>query len=203
MSTLKNKKPARLIWKPGTMLYPLPAVMVSCGRSPAEYNIITIAWTGILCTEPPLCHISIRPERASYDIIRQSRECVINLTTAELAPAVDWCGVRSGRQHNKFKAMRLTPLRASKVHAPLIAEAPINLECRVSKVVPLGSHHMFICEIVAIQADARYVDQKTSALDLARSRPLIYCHGKYYQLGSLIGKFGFSVKRGRRAKRKA
>jgi len=182
------------------MIYPLPAVMVSCGRSPAEYNIITIAWTGILCTDPPLCHISIRPERASYDTIKKSRECVINLTTADLAAATDWCGVRSGRHHNKFKEMRLTPVRASKVRAPLIAEAPINLECRVRKVVPLGSHHMFICEIVAIQADARYVDQKTSALDLARSRPLVYCHGKYYQLGSLIGKFGFSVEKKKRKK---
>lgn len=189
---------SKVDWKPGTMIYPLPAVMVSLGEAPEEYNIITIAWTGTLCSDPPLCYISVRPERHSYAILQRTREFVINLTTRSLAFATDWCGVRSGRQYHKFAEMNLTPGPASKVKAPIIVEAPINIECRVIEVHRLGSHDMFVAEVVNVKADAQYIDQRTGAFDLAKAEPLAYAHGQYFTLGKKIGKFGFSVQKKRK-----
>ena len=137
-------------WKPGTLIYPLPAVMVSCGSTPQEYNIITVGWTGTLCTNPPMCYISVRPERHSYGIIKRNGEFVINLTNERLARATDWCGVRSGKDYNKFAEMHLTPGECKVVKAPLIEESPVCIECKVKEVVPLGSHDMFIADVVNV-----------------------------------------------------
>ena len=189
------------IWKPGTMIYPLPAVMVSCGSDPSEYNIITISWTGTICTDPAMCYISVRPGRHSYEIIRKNREYVINLTTSELAFATDWCGVKSGKKHNKFSEMGLTPVPASKVKAPMIAESPVNIECIVKDILELGTHHMFISEVVAVNASEEYFDSKTGLFRLDKARPISYIHGKYYDTGSYIGKFGFSVEKKKKKKK--
>jgi len=186
---------AKVIWKPGTMIYPLPAVMVSCGAEPEEYNIITISWTGTICTDPAMCYISVRPGRHSYTIIRRRGEYVINLTTKSLAFATDWCGVKSGNRHNKFDEMGLTPVPASKVNAPMIQESPVNIECVVKNIIELGSHHMFISEVVAVNADEKYIDARTGLFRLSDSVPICYSHGKYYETGNLIGKFGFSVEK--------
>lgn len=186
---------SKLIWKPGTMIYPLPAVMVSCGSEPEEYNIITISWTGTICTDPAMCYISVRPGRHSYNIIRKNGDYVINLTTKSLAFATDWCGVKSGSKHNKFAEMGLTPVPASIVKAPLIRESPVNIECVVKEIKELGSHHMFISEIVAVNADEKYVDKTTGLFRLHDAVPLCYSHGKYYETGPMIGKFGFSVEK--------
>lgn len=185
----------KLIWKPGTMLYPLPAVMVSCGSVPDEYNIITIAWTGTICSDPAMCYISVRPGRHSYKIIRNNGEFVINLTTKALAFATDWCGVKSGNKHKKFNEMGLTPIPATKVNAPMIKESPVNIECIVKDIKELGSHHMFISEVVAVNVDEEYFDEKTGLFRLNDAVPLCYSHGKYYETGQLIGKFGFSVEK--------
>lgn len=182
-------------WKPGTLIYPLPAVMVSCGSTPDEYNIITVSWTGTICTNPPMCYISVRPERYSYDIIRRNMEFVINLTTEELARQTDWCGVRSGRNFDKFAEMNLTPAKAAMVATPVIAESPLNIECRVKEIIALGSHDMFIAEVVNVQADERYLDPETEKFDMRRAGLLAYSHGNYYGLGEHIGKFGWSVKK--------
>lgn len=184
-------------WKPGTMIYPLPAVMVSLGEAPDEYNIITIAWTGTLCSDPPLCYISVRPERHSHAILSRTREFVINLTTGPLARATDWCGVRSGRNYKKFHEMQLTPGPARIVKAPIIVEAPINIECQVIEIRSLGTHDMFVAEVVNVKADSRYIDPRTGAFDLSRAQPLAFAHGQYYLLGKRIGKFGFSVEKKR------
>lgn len=180
------------------MIYPLPAVMVSLGATPEEYNIITIAWTGILCSDPPLCYISVRPERHSHAILTRTREFVINLTTRKLAFATDWCGVRSGRQHRKFEEMHLTPGPAATVQAPIIVEAPINIECRVLEIRTLGTHDLFLAEIVNVKADSQYIDPHTGAFDLAKAEPMAFAHGQYYALGHPIGKFGFSVQKKRK-----
>ncbi len=182
-------------WKPGTMIYPLPAVMVSCGSDPSEYNIITVSWVGTICTNPAMCYISVRPERHSYPIIKKNMEFVINLTTEELAYATDWCGVNSGKDHRKFEAMRLTPGKASVINAPTIEESPLSIECRVKEVLALGSHDMFIAEVVNVQADDRYLEETTGAFNLEKARLLAYSHGKYSGLGESIGKFGWSVKK--------
>lgn len=182
-------------FKPGTLIYPLPAVMVSCGDQPENYNIITIGWTGTLSSDPPMCYISVRPERHSYDLIRRTDEYVINLTTEALVRQTDWCGVRSGRDCNKFREMHLTPEAGQVVKAPLIAESPLNIECRVVDVRPLGSHDMFISEVVAIDADEQFIDKGTGAFQLNHAHPLAYSHGKYYGLGEKLGSFGFSVKK--------
>jgi len=186
---------SKLLWKPGTMIYPLPAVMVSCGSEPGEYNIITISWTGTICTDPAMCYISVRPGRHSYEIIRKNGEYVINLTTKALAFATDWCGVKSGAKHRKFEEMKLTPVPASIVKAPMILESPVNIECVVKEIKELGTHHMFISEIVAVNADEALVDQETGLFRLNDSIPVCYSHGKYYETGPLIGKFGFSVEK--------
>lgn len=188
-------------WKPGTLIYPLPAVLVSCGATQEEYNMLTVAWTGTVCTNPPMCYISVRPERHSYQIIRRTGEFVINLTTEEMARATDWCGVRSGRDYDKFKETGLTPLPAAQVQAPLIAESPISIECRVRQVIPLGSHDMFLAEVVNIQADERFIDPITGKLDLEKARPIVYSHGEYFSLGKMLGHFGWSVRRKKRIKR--
>jgi len=184
---------AKQHWKPGTMVYPVPAVMVSCGSNPEEYNIITIAWTGTICTDPPMCYISIRPNRHSYDIIKKNGEFVINLTTHHLAHATDWCGVKSGRDNNKFEAMKLTPGKSKEISAPIIQEAPISIECKVKEIIPLGSHHMFTAEVVNVQADERYIDPNTGEFLLSKARPICYSHGHYFELGKIIGRFGHSV----------
>lgn len=190
----------KLLWKPGTMIYPVPAVMVSCGSSPGEYNIITVSWTGTICTDPAMCYISLRPERHSYGIIRKNGNYVINLTTRSLAYATDWCGVKSGSEYNKFEIMKLTPVLASKVTAPLIKESPVNIECIVKEIKELGSHHMFISEVVAVNADKELFDEKTGSFRLNEAEPLCYLHGRYYLTGEYIGRFGFSVQKRKRKK---
>lgn len=182
-------------WKPGTMIYPLPAIMVSCGCEPSEYNILTIAWTGTICTNPPMCYISVRPERYSYEILKKNMEFVINLTNKDLAFATDWCGVNSGRDHHKFEEMHLTPEKASYVQAPVIEEAPLSIECRVKEVLGLGSHDMFIADVVNILADDKYLDPETGAFDMEKAGLMAYVHGKYYELGQLLGKFGWSIQK--------
>jgi flavin reductase (DIM6/NTAB) family NADH-FMN oxidoreductase RutF len=185
----------KILWKPGTMIYPLPSVMVSCGSDPSDFNIITISWTGTICTNPPMCYISVRPERHSYKIIKKYGEFVINLTTRSLAYATDWCGVKSGADHNKFAEMGLTPVPASKIKAPMISESPVNIECIVKEIKELGTHHMFISEVVAVNAEEELFDKITGIFNLNDSIPLIYSHGKYYETGKYIGKFGYSVEK--------
>ncbi len=182
------------------MIYPLPAVLVSCGSEPSEFNLITVAWVGTICTNPAMCYISVRPERHSYPILKKNMEFVINLTTKDLAYATDWCGVNSGREHAKFEEMRLTPGKATIVNAPTVEESPLCIECRIKEIMALGSHDMFIAEVVNVQADDRYLDQETGAFDLRKANPLAYAHGKYYELGELVGKFGWSVQKKRKEK---
>ncbi len=189
-------------WKPGTMIYPLPAVLVSCGDNEAEYNMLTIAWVGTICTNPAMCYISVRPERHSYPIIRRTGEFVINLTNEALARATDWCGVKSGKDFNKFTEMNLTPIRGEKVNAPIIAEAPLSIECKVKDIIPLGSHDMFLAEVVNIQADEQYLDPVTGTFDLAKARLITYSHGHYYKIGEEIGRFGWSVRKKKPTKRR-
>jgi len=177
------------------MIYPLPAVMVSCGSTPEEYNIMTVSWTGTICTDPAMCYISVRPGRHSYNILKNNGEYVINLTTKSLAYATDWCGVKSGKDYNKLTEMGLTPVHATKINAPLIKESPVNIECIVKQIIELGSHHMFISEVVAVNADEKYIDKNTGLFKLEDALPIIYSHGKYYETGKLIGKFGFSVEK--------
>ena len=184
------------------MIYPLPAVLVSVGEREEEYNLFTVAWTGTVCTNPPMCYISVRPERHSYEILKRTGEFVINLTTARLARATDWCGVRSGRDYDKFKEMGLTPGKATVVSAPTIEEAPLSIECRVKEIGPLGSHEMYIAEVVNVIADDKYIDPETGKFELADSDPLVYLHGGYYHLGKKIGKFGWSVEKKKKKKRK-
>lgn len=182
-------------WKPGTLIYPLPAVLVSCGATPEEYNMLTIAWTGTVCTNPPMCYISVRKERHSYDIIRRTGEFAINITTEEMARATDWCGVRSGRDNNKWEATGLTPLGNEYISAPIIAESPLSICCKVRQVVELGSHDMFIADVVGILADKRYIDPETGKFSLEKAHPIVYSHGEYFSLGKMLGHFGWSVKK--------
>ena len=177
------------------MIYPLPAVMVSCGESPENYNIITVSWTGTICSEPAMCYISVRPGRHSYNIIKNSGCFVINLTTERLAKATDWCGVKSGKDVNKFEEMGLTPGKASIVDAPIIEESPLHIECKVKQIIPLGTHDMFIAEVVSVLADSKYLDSETGTFELQKAGLLAYAHGKYYSLGKKIGKFGWSVRK--------
>ena len=185
-------------WKPGNMIYHLPAVLVSCGSEPSEYNVLTVAWVGTLCTNPPMCYISVRPERYSYPIIQKNMEFVINLTTKDMAYATDWCGVRSGKDYNKFEEMKLTPGKAEVVKAPIVEESPVSIECRVKEIIPLGSHHMFVAEVVNVQADDCYLDKDSGRFELASADPLVYLHGGYFELGEKIGKFGWSVEKKRK-----
>ena len=193
---------ARTYWKPGTIVYPLPAVMVSCGENPEEYNIITIAWTGTINSDPPMCYISVRPGRHSYDIIKRTGEFVINLTTEKLAKATDWCGCRSGRKYNKWEEMNLTPAPAKMIKAPIIEESPVNIECRVKDIVELGSHHMFISEVVSVSVDDTYMNEE-QAFSFSKANPLVYSHGHYFGMGKRIGKFGWSVEKKKTKKKRS
>lgn len=181
-------------WKPGNMLYPLPAVLVSATDGEGHDNLLTIAWAGTVCTNPPMVSISVRPERYSYGMIRKTGEFVINLTTEKLAYATDFCGVRSGRDVDKFETLHLTKEKADYVKAPMLAESPVSIECRVTQVLELGSHHMFLAEVLAVHADEQYLD-KNQKFQLNDSRPLVYSHGDYYGLGKFLGSFGYSVKK--------
>jgi|SRR5690554_61610 flavin reductase (DIM6/NTAB) family NADH-FMN oxidoreductase RutF len=187
-------------WKPGTMIYPLPAVMISCGSNPEEQNIFTVSWVGTISSDPPMCYISVRPSRHSYEIIKRNGEFVINLTTEDLARATDWCGVRSGKDHNKFQEMKLTPGKATIVNAPVIEESPICIECRVKEIIPLGSHDMFISDVVNVRADEQYLHPETGRFDMQKARLMAYSHGHYYALGNKIGKFGWTVQKKKKKK---
>lgn len=185
---------AKQLWKPGNMLYPLPVVMVSVADKDGRNNIITIAWAGTICSNPPMVSISVRPERYSYDIIKETGAFVINLTTKDLTYATDYCGVKSGRDVDKFKEMGLTALPGKEVDAPLIAESPVNIECKVTQVIPLGSHDMFLAEVVAVHVDEKYMDEK-GKFHLDKAEPIAYSHGDYLATGELLGTFGYSVKK--------
>jgi flavin reductase (DIM6/NTAB) family NADH-FMN oxidoreductase RutF len=181
-------------WKPGNMLYPIPAVMVSCADESHKPNIITIAWAGTVCSNPPMVTVSIRKERYSYDIIKNSREFAINLVTKELVKKADYCGVKSGREVDKFKEMSLTPVKGNIISCPLIAESPVNMECIVKDIIPLGSHDLFLSEVVSVAVDKKYINE-SGKFNLNRSGLIVYSHGEYYGLGDLLGKFGYSVRK--------
>ena len=181
-------------WKPGNMLYPLPVVMVSCNRKGEKPNIVTVAWTGTICSDPAMVSISVRPERYSHDIIEETGEFVINLVTKDLTYATDYCGVRSGRDVDKFKEMNLTPLPSKMIDAVGIEESPVNIECKVVEVKKLGSHDMFIAEVVNVTVDDRYMDENTK-FNLNDSDLVAYSHGEYFTLGEKIGTFGYSVRK--------
>lgn len=192
---------AKQTWKPGNMLYPLPAVMVSVSDGKGKDNIITVAWAGTVCTNPPMLSISVRPERFSYEMLRSTGEFVVNLTTEKLAFATDYCGVRSGREVDKFKETGLTREKSEFVKAPMIKEAPVSIECRVREVKELGSHHMFLADVLAVHAEEAYMDEKNK-FDLNRSKPLVYSHGEYFGIGKPVGTFGYSVrKKGQKARK--
>lgn len=182
------------IWKPGNMLYPLPAVMVSVADRDGKPNIITVAWTATVCTNPPMLSISVRPERYSYRSLIDTGEFVVNLTTEELVFATDFCGVRSGRDVDKFVHLHLTQKSGSEVSVPLIGESPVNIECKVQKVDKLGSHHMFLADVKAVHAGVQYMDEK-GRFDLSKANPIVYSHGEYYCLGKKLGKFGYSIQK--------
>lgn len=183
----------KISWKSGTFIYPLPAVMVSCGNM-ENSNIITVAWTGILNTNPATVYISVRPERHSYNLIKESGEFVINLTNEDLVYATDWCGVKTGAKVDKFKEMKLTKQKANFVNCPMIAESPVSVECRVREVKDLGSHHMFVADVLTINAAKEYIDEK-GAFDISKCNLIAYSNGNYYSLGNKLGKFGFSVEK--------
>lgn len=182
------------VWKPGTMIYPLPAVLVTCGTM-EQSNMLTVAWTGTVCTDPAMCYISVRPERYSYDIIRRQMEFTINLTTEAMARATDWCGVRSGRDYDKWSETGLTPAPGVMAACPHIAESPLSIECRVKEIVSLGSHDMFLAEVLDVLADESLIDPATGAFHLDRAGLLNYSHGNYYTQGQHVGRFGWTVKK--------
>ena len=185
---------SKVNWKPGNMLYPLPAVMISCQEQGKRPNIITVAWAGTICSDPVMVSISVRKERFSHDIIKNSGEFVINLVTEELAYATDYCGVKSGKNTDKFKDMKLTPISIEGVSAPAIAESPLSLACKVKEIKELGSHDMFIAEVVGVTVDDKYMN-KNGKFELNSSKLVTYSHGEYFGLGKKIGKFGYSVKK--------
>ena len=184
---------AKVTWKPGTFIYPLPVVMVSCGTM-EKSNIITVAWTGILNTNPATVYISVRPSRYSYNLIKEQKEFVINLTTRNLVKATDWCGVKTGEKVDKFKEMHLHKEKAKYVKCPMIKESPVSIECKVKQIKELGSHHMFMAEVLAINADDAYINEK-GAFDISKCDLIAYANGHYYALGKKLGKFGFSVQK--------
>ena len=189
------------IWKPGNMLYPLPAVMVSTADKKGNDNILTVAWAGTVCTNPAMLSISVRPERYSYPMICESGEFVVNLTNERLARAADWCGVRSGRDVDKWKEMKLTRGKAETLdYAPLIQESPVNIECKVKEILELGSHHMFLAEVSAVQVDDRYMEE-SGKFQLNDSGLITYSHGEYFSMGKSLGRFGWSVKKKRKIKK--
>lgn len=186
-------------WKPGNMLYPVPPVMVSCASSDGKMNIITIAWTGTICTNPPMVSISVRPERYSYGLIKNSGEFVINLTTRALAKAADYCGVKSGREVDKFKECGLTMLPSKSIKACGIAQSPVNIECKVTEIKKLGSHDLFLAQVTGVTVDTSLLD-KNNAFQLAQTDLITYVHGEYYTLGQKVGKFGYSVQKKKRTR---
>ena len=192
---------SKVIWKPGTFEYPIPAVLVSCGNM-EKSNLITVAWTGIINSKPPLVYISVRPERHSYKIIKETGEFAINLTTESLSYATDWCGVRSGASFDKFKEMKLTKEKAKFVKCPLVKESPVSIECRVIEEKNNGSHTMFLAEILSIDADEKYIDE-TGAFDISKCNLIAYANGGYYTLGKKIGKFGYSVQKNKKNHKKS
>lgn len=181
------------LWKAGNMLYPLPVVLVSVADGETQ-NILTVAWAGTVCTNPPMVSISVRPERYSYEMIKKSGEFVLNLTTKELVYAADYCGVKSGRDVDKFRELKLTALPAEQVKASLIEQSPVNIECRVVQIQNLGSHDLFLAEVLAVHADEKYLDEK-GRFDLAKADPVVYSHGTYYNLKEPLGTFGYSVRK--------
>lgn len=185
---------AKQKWKPGNMVYPLPAVLVSCGDKEGNVNLMTAAWTGTVCSEPPMVYVSVRKERYSHHMIRETGEYVINLTTEKLAEATDFCGVRSGRDMDKFKEMKLTPVKGGLQYAPMVAESPVSIECKVINVMELGSHDMFIAEVTAVYVDEQYMDAK-GTFHLEKAEPLVYSHGQYYGMGKHLGGFGYTVRK--------
>ncbi len=187
---------SKVVWKPGTFINPVPAVMVSCGTM-EKSNIVTVAWTGTINSDPAMCYISLRPSRYSYNIIKNSGEFVINLTTSKLAKVTDWCGCRTGEKYDKFKEMKLTKEKANFVKCPMIKESPVSIECKVKEIKELGSHHMFISEVLSIDADKKYIDEN-GAFDISKCDLISYANGGYYFQGKKIGKFGFSVQKNKR-----
>lgn len=192
---------SKVTWKSGTFIYPLPAIMVSCGTM-EESNIITVAWTGIINTDPAMCYISVRPTRHSYEMIKKTGEFVINLTTKDLAYATDWCGVKTGAKVDKFKEMKLTKEKANFVNCPMIKESPVSVECKVKEIRELGSHHMFVAEILGINADEKYINEN-GAFDISKCDLIAYSNGNYYSLGKKIGRFGFSVQKKKKTAKKS
>ena len=184
---------SKVMWKPGTFVYPIPVVMVSCGDM-EKSNIITVAWTGIINTNPAMCYISVRPERHSYNIIKETGEFVINLTNKDLAYATDWCGVKSGKNVDKFKEMKLTKEECNFVNCPAIKESPVSVECKVKEIKELGSHHMIMAEVLSINANEEYIDEN-GAFDITKCDLIAYANGKYFELGKQVGKFGYSVQK--------
>ena len=189
----------KITWKPGTFIYPIPAVMVSCGTM-EKSNIITVAWTGIINTNPAMVCISVRPTRYSYNLIKDQGEFVINLTTKNLVKATDWCGVKTGAKVDKFKEMKLHKEKANFVKCPMIQESPVSVECKVKEIKELGSHTMFIAEVVAINVDEKYIDNK-GAFDITKCDLMAYANGNYLAMGKKLGKFGFSVKKKKKNKK--
>lgn len=186
---------SKISWRPGTQIYPLPAVIVTCGDRRDNWNMLTIAWTGTVCSDPPMCYISVRPERFSYPLLMKTMEFTINLTTAEMAKVTDWVGVRSGKDFDKWKETGLTPLPGETVSSPTIEESPLSIECRIKSVMSLGSHDMMIAEVTNVRADSRFLDEETGRFELDKAGLLAYSHGHYFQLGEILGKFGFSVEK--------
>lgn len=187
-------KMGKISWKPGNMVYPLPAVMVTVRGKDGKDNIITIAWTGTVCTNPPMLYISVRKERHSYEMLKEAGEFVVNLTTEEIAKATDYCGVRSGAQVDKFKETGLTKEEAQVVNCAMIQESPVNIECKLREVISLGSHDMFLADVVNVNVDDQYLEEN-GKFDLAKAHPLVYSHGAYYKTGAKLGTFGYSVKK--------
>lgn len=189
-------------FKPGNMLYPLPAVLVSCGSmQDGKINLITVAWTGTVCTNPPKLYISVRPERHSYDMIRNSGEFVVNLTARSMTRATDYCGVKSGRDVDKWKECRLTPIAADTVSCPMVEQAPVNIECKVDQVLELGSHHMFIADVTAVHVDEDLLDEK-GTFHLEKAGLMAYSHGRYFDLGKELGSFGYSIRKRKKKHKK-
>jgi flavin reductase (DIM6/NTAB) family NADH-FMN oxidoreductase RutF len=185
---------SKLMWKPGTMLYPVPSVMVSCRNAQGETNIITIAWTGIICSDPAMLYISVRPERHSYNMIKETGEFVVNIPNSKLTFAADFCGVKSGKEINKFEHLRLTPAKSNLVAAPYIDECPLNLECKVKDIIKLGTHDMFIAEIMCVNVDDSLLDSN-GKLHLNKADLICYTHGEYRSLANSLGTFGYSVRK--------
>lgn len=188
-------------WKPGNMLYPVPVVMVSCKRADERPNIITVAWAGTVCSDPAMLSVSIRKERYSHDIIKESGEFVVNLVTGELTRACDWCGVRSGKDFDKFEEMKLTEYTSEYMDAPAISESPVNIYCKVKQILELGSHDIFVAEVVGVTVDDKYMDEN-GRFELSKTGLITYSHGEYFLLGKKLGKFGYSVKKNVRSKKK-